>query len=346
MQTKEYQKQWRLKNRDKINEYNRAYRLKNIDKFRAYAREYNKKYRLKNRDYLLEQERKNERLRDGTGTTEEGYLYNYKEPLAKFEEGFGYKGTISYNENGDKIQCHFCGLFFESLGYHINKIHSLRAFEYKNKVGLMSSTSLIGESLRKKFIERNIKYSDVINPAIKKGLKKALKARATQPHSKKSLEQRNLEGSCPDQLLDKILTLKEKLNRVPSWKDFYREYEGNYLGAIQLTFGSWAKALYKVGLISVGETNAIRTSESNLLEYLRDFYTFHQRTPRTSDFSRGLLPHQVTFTRKFGSLNEARFRAGIPVLVRMGLGSRGFTFKELPIKNVKRYQGGFIEKQD
>lgn len=340
---KEYQRQWRIKNRDKINENNRAYRLKNIDKFRAYAREYNKKYRLKNHDYLLEKERNNDRIREGTGTMEEGYLYNYKEPLTKFEGGFGYKGTISYSENADKIQCHFCGLFFESLGYHINKIHSVNAFEYKSKVGLMSSTSLIGESLRKKFIERSIKYNNVVIPALLRGSKKALEARKTQPHSKKSLEQRNLEGSCPDQLLDKILNLKEKLNRVPSWKDFYREYNGNYLGAIQLTFGSWSKALYKVGLISVGETNTIRTSESHLLEYLKDFYTSYQRTPRSSDFNRELLPSQGVYTRKFGSLNEARFRAEIPILIRKGLGARGFSFKELPIKNIKRYQGGFIE---
>jgi hypothetical protein len=59
------------------------------------------------------------------------YFYNYKEPLMKFEEGFGFIGALVFDDTTDKIQCHFCGEWFEALGNHINREHNMRAAEYK-----------------------------------------------------------------------------------------------------------------------------------------------------------------------------------------------------------------------
>ena len=50
MDTKEYQKEYRKKNKDKLNEYNRQYRLKNKEKQKEYAKE----YRENNKDTLNE----------------------------------------------------------------------------------------------------------------------------------------------------------------------------------------------------------------------------------------------------------------------------------------------------
>lgn len=43
-------------------------------------------------------------------------LYNYKEPFMKFKEGYGFQGVLLFDGTSDKIQCHFCGNWYDALG--------------------------------------------------------------------------------------------------------------------------------------------------------------------------------------------------------------------------------------
>ena len=52
-----------------------------------------------------------------------------------------------------------------------------------------------------------------------------------------------------------------------------------------------------------------------MMEYLKQFYELHGRTPVTSDFRRGILPDVGLYNKKFGGLNKARMAAGIPVTI-------------------------------
>lgn len=100
-------------------------------------------------------------------------LYNYKEPFMKFEEGYGYLGTLLFDGKTDTIQCHFCGDWFSYLPHHLHKEHSMTAKQYKEKIGLLSSSALISESEREKLMHRLV--SNLPNKKDKKISKKTRK---------------------------------------------------------------------------------------------------------------------------------------------------------------------------
>ena len=77
------------------------------------------------------------------GSDDEILYYGYKEPLTKFEGGFGYKGVVSYSKDRQQVQCHFCGRFFRNVGIHAKFSHGLHSSEYKVKIGLAQKTALV-----------------------------------------------------------------------------------------------------------------------------------------------------------------------------------------------------------
>ena len=85
-------------------------------------------------------------------------LYSYKEPFMPFhgagifDIGYGFEGVLLFDGKSDKIQCHFCGDWYDFLPSHIRKEHSIKTSEYKELVGLTSRTALISEKVRTKMI--------------------------------------------------------------------------------------------------------------------------------------------------------------------------------------------------
>lgn len=134
---------------------------------------------------------------------------------------------------------------------------------------------------------------------------------------KDSLELKNLRGTCPDQLLDKIKKCSEAIGRTPSVKDFV-EWSGSrrHFDLIQKTFGTWVKAKKMVGMkeskrgIKKGVVKS-KYSDEELLEYLQMFKTKTGNIPTTTDCERGLLPNQSIYFRRFGGIAKARELAGI-----------------------------------
>ncbi len=176
-------------------------------------------------------------------------FYNYKEPLKKFDKGYGYYGVVLYHKDTDKVQCHFCGKVFRHVGIHAKFKHNLSAREYKEQVGLNYSTALVGEGTRQALIEmhKDIKVFGIKNDkktltahAIK--MSKIAKRKGVLGKHGWSLEKKNINGTCPDQLLDKIKQMYHENNEVPSIKEF-RAKHTRYTSCIITTFGSWEKAL-------------------------------------------------------------------------------------------------------
>jgi hypothetical protein len=265
-----------------------------------------------------EKSRKANREKLGTGLSDTVIFYGYKEPLVKFENGFGYRGVLSYSKDADKVQCHFCGLLFRSINNgHLDKCHKLTALTYKEKTGLSPTTALVGEGTRKKLIDRGW------NPKHMEELKKAQQNRRDrkakglpdlQSGKKMSLEIKNKRGTCPDQLLDKIDKTIKSFGRVPTEEEFLTFHQGKFLGSIRNTYGTWTNALAKLG----HRPNNLGFTREELLEAMRNFYKVHKRTPRWSDMERGLLPSGNVYYKNFVSLNMAREEAGVPVLIPLG----------------------------
>jgi len=151
-----------------------------------------------------------------------------------------------------------------------------------------------------------------------------------------SLEWRNKKGLCPDQVLEKILDLKEKIGHVPSYEEFYTEYNGRFLHSIKYLHGSWSEAVRKLG--EKTREDLRRHSGEDLIEELQNFKLRYDRIPMTSDFNRGLLTNKGTFIRKFGTLNNARIAAGMNAVVPLG-GKFG-NYKELEPDEYAKYLEG------
>lgn len=255
-------------------------------------------------------------------------LLHYKEPLIKAKGGFGYVGALSVTVDGKLAQCHECGKLFENLGAHVHQAH-MPVIEYKDKWQLAHTTALTSENERK---EQSQRTSDWWNALTKeerdafwekrqKGYKEWIaKGKPKRKQPKGALETKNKDGTCPDQLLDRIKAVKEKVGRTPSVRDMLNDDNGSqrYLHLIRTTFGSWKNALKMLGMkprVSAkeqvkGKRTPFYTNEE-LLEYLRVYYQENNQLPTESAFKRGLLPSSQTYIRRFGSIVKARHLAGL-----------------------------------
>lgn len=261
------------------------------------------------------------RERNGTGelaSEDEILFYGYKEPLRKFVGGYGYQGVLRFNKAKDKVQCHFCGRLFRAINNgHLQKIHGLTASLYKEKVGLSPSASLVGESTREKLYNRPYNPDHMVElKKIHENRRKVIKNTGKDPqsHPKLSLEVKNKRGTCPDQLLDIIEKTAKSYGHTPTAEEFLSFHKGKYMGSIRKTYGTWTNALSKLNM----RPHMVVKTREELIKEIQNFYQVHKRTPRWTDFERGLLSGSGCFYRKFKSLNEARLLAGVPLIIQTG----------------------------
>lgn len=229
----------------------------------------------------------------------------YKEPLTPIKDGFGYYGTIAYNSEKTHTQCHVCGWFYTNVGLHVRRRHGVDPRQYRTKFGLNLGTSLLAPEGRAKYTAAFAGRSDSEKREI---LTKLTGSRAGSRNKtwQKSLYRKNLEGRCPDQLVDKAQALAKKLGHTPKSDEFRREY-GGFLGSVYLTFGSWSK------LVRIAELTPLpkgqkrqRYSHDSLLEILRNFEAAHGREPTSADIRGLLLPSFYTFSKFFDSWTKAK----------------------------------------
>lgn len=268
------------------------------------------------------------------------YYYNYKEPFRKFKGGYGFMGALAYSKDKEKIQCHFCGEFFSAIRVsHINSCEGVKKYEkknntlietmedYKKAVGLNLSAVMVGEATRERLVKNAMTPSMKAKRAkllskeeMEKRKKELIENNKKRRGNKMSLEYKNKKGTCPDQLLDRILHCKKEIGHVPSKREFYKFYKGKYLGAIYATYGSYIKAVELTGNTPRAKTykGNFKYTDKELLGYLQRFVEINKRLSTYSDHERGLLPGYDTYIKRFGSINLARKQAGLPSMYRVG----------------------------
>lgn len=250
---------------------------------------------------------------------------NYKLPLKEIEKdlGHGYYGTLQQTADGKLIQCHLCGELFENLGSHVIQKHQVPTRQYKIRFQLQMGTALISDTEREKrkegmqrFLnrmsnEQRIDFFEKLQISVKERTKNS-RYKHNFNHNL-SLEYKNKKGLCPDQILNKIHLLRQKLNRVPKIREFEKEYGINHRHVVIITFGSWNKALLKLdpNIKVTPNYSKKRYSNEELLERLRKFKAEMSRFPTHEDCRRGLLPSSYTYYHRFGGLIKARQLAGI-----------------------------------
>lgn len=242
---------------------------------------------------------------------------HYKEPLREIprRDGVGYYGAVLMTKDLDKIQCHVCGGVFRSLVGHI-KTHDMNTKTYKEKYKLAKKTALVSETFRAELKENTVKWLKTLTEEQKEEIKRKgreglRKRKNIQP--KISLETKNKRGTCPDQLLDQICGVANKLGHTPSKKEFIQVTgTQRYVHLIYKTFGSWTEAVKMAGY-SVKEPVFRGYTNKQLLGFLKSYYKQNGTLPRRTDFSRGLLPSYWIYHDRFGGIEKARKIAGIEI---------------------------------
>lgn len=270
--------------------------------------------------------------------TEDLLLGPYKLPLKKLE--FGYFGAISLTKDGKGIQCHICGAIKENLSLHLRQ-HSITTREYREKFGLTLNTRLVSESFRNASIERMLalrekmraegsleRLTQILQRSAEKSRQERIK-NGTWKKGKTHLkaEDLNLRGICPDQLIELIHKAVKHYGYVPSYAEFMGHYQTNrFATPFRRTFGGWKQAVEKAGYTPKQrkfseQGGKLKYEDEELIEILANFYQENKRVPTLSDFKRGFLPQWETYTRRFGTMAEARRRAGIEqwILPRGGI---------------------------
>lgn len=253
------------------------------------------------------------------------HFYGYKEPLTKFKDGFGYVGVVRFNKERDKVQCHFCGRLFKNVGSHAAFVHKIGNVEYKQKVGLLQNTALVGEGTRIKLIEahkempsfsQSGKTKEEIREHMVKMSKKGITKGKGKRNSAWTLERRNQHGNCPEQLVERLKDLEKALGKRPTAKEYQKEY-GSFQ-SIMTVYGTWENALRAAKMTLYTQERAMRSDPKFMLDHLKSFYEKHNRSPRSSDMRRGLLPNYQSYIKIFGTINRARLLANIPLVLMNG----------------------------
>lgn len=244
----------------------------------------------------------------------EANLRPYKEPLLPVEGGFGFYGAIAQNKEKTHIQCHICGFFFPSVGAHANKIHGVDGKEYRETYQLSRTTSLASDTVQAVYRAATLNQAEATKEkrvALFKSMSREF--RQQQQHgTKKSLERKNKEGRCPDQLIDKIVRLAEKIKRTPRKRDFIAEYGEGFWHSVYDTYGGWNNAVRIAGMqpSNVGGAHRVTYDYETVVDLVREFYRVEGRVPRATDIGKGIIPSKQVIRRLFGGVIEMRKAAG------------------------------------
>lgn len=173
-----------------------------------------------------------------TGTV----LRGYKLPLTKIKEGHGYYGTLAYDPTKTYTQCFICGYFYKGLSKHIRNKHDLAPSSYKLQYGLPAAMSLAAPIQKQIYRASQEPEQRIANlEAGRQSISHEARVQAGQ--TKKSLYQRNLEGRCPDQTIERLAVLQDKLKRPPTRREFVAEYGWGAVKVVRNLFGSWGEAI-------------------------------------------------------------------------------------------------------
>lgn len=230
-----------------------------------------------------------------------GYVtfYNYKEPLMKFEGGFGYIGALVFDGKTDKIQCHFCGEWLGSLPHHLRREHNMSASEYKDLVGLLQSTALISESARAKLIASGLdKRGQNLRAGGKKTQEEKDKIRATLIKNGQKAEHKNLRGTCPEQLIYRMKTIAEEKGDKLRMRDF-----DSFKESILKTYGTLEVACKLAGIkyhapsVNYSYDHVRKYTRDTALNFIREYILRFENVPTYKDFekqgSSGLYDSQI-----------------------------------------------------
>ena len=239
-------------------------------------------------------------------------LYKSQEPFMEVKRGHGYQGVVMYDDVEDKVECHICGKWFESLGSHVKNTHKTDARGYRLEYGLSLRTPLCGRALSRAHSKHAKKqYASKASNLIMASRNNRTR---TKPYHRPAIfysqtqQHKNRLGLCDLQMRARYEVVKMTVGREPSWGDLER-HDSKLCRAIDRKGGliSWRKIVGSKK-INPGEYRII--PDIALISAIRKRRQELGRTPRARDF-RHSRPSLPAFYRAFGSWWQALRMAGV-----------------------------------
>lgn len=224
------------------------------------------------------------------------YFYQYKEPMMKFSGGFGFQGALIFDGDSDKIQCNFCGKWFDSLAPHLIKEHNMSAAEYKAAVGLNKGTALINEKTRTKLIASGLNKR-LQNLRSRKGRKhsKSTRMKIAETLRQNRSEMQNIHGTCPEQLIDRLQKKYTELGRTPTTTEL------TFVDTLVKVYGSLKHACEIAGIPYRKPSQTMRTSywtKARCAEFIKDYYDIHGNFPKVKELNKAMYEQIQKYGRK------------------------------------------------
>lgn len=232
-------------------------------------------------------------------------------PLTEIENGFGFLGVILRNKVIDKLQCHICGEWFDSLATHVFMAHQMKSREYKTKFGLPNGYGLVNKRISEAFSQRQLTeknlthLSKIRTPTHKKVLKTYKERSLFVSKARRNSSFQNKLGVCSEQILRRYLIVADIVGRDPTQKDLI-EYDESLWRVIRRRHNDSLNEFRRVHGFNEIKKFPIQ-DEVKLIAAIRKRANGH--VPRSSDFRYG-SPNVCTIRKYFGSWSKALVAAG------------------------------------
>jgi len=243
-----------------------------------------------------------------------------QEPLieVKKDSGFGYYGTLLFDDINNCVQCHICGKWFRSVSVHVRMKHKITARKYKEIYELNYGTALcIPEMSEKRSKMSELRYRINYGLLSMEEIKKIAKERAKKSlrtnyrkHQRLTMEMMNNYGSCPAQVEERFTKLIDSLGYVPSYDEMQKR-DHSLLMVLVRRFKGYSKALQHFGIKPRRRVTFQEYGIGNIRKAIRDFVLMYKRLPNSRDTKVGGLPDYMTLRRYFKSfwkVKEYAFR--------------------------------------
>jgi len=163
-------------------------------------------------------------------------------PFEEVENGFGFVGVLAEDTGTGKLQCHLCGSWYELLTTHIWAKHEILSKDYSEMFGLFRNTAL--KSMRIRKIQSKVMLGmRKTHAKYRKKFKKGNVESGNRGGKPKAAEGQNRFGVCDLQVQDKIVKLRNKLNRTPALTELIDEYGGAFSTLIHNRYGGYLALL-------------------------------------------------------------------------------------------------------
>lgn len=226
---------------------------------------------------------------------------------------FGYIGVLLSDKNTGKVQCHICGVWKETLAFHIFTFHKMRTSKYKKMFGFPRRFPLCSTEHSAKMAKAGLASSERLKKhRFKKGHKIKNKIKRLK-NLKKTLYSESFNNKfnlCKDQILRRIGIVADKVGHFPTQTEM-EEHDSACLAGLIRRYGSWNKFKGK----HTQEDLRLRPKRTpdEILAKIRQWRTEHHRNPVKRDFinTNSKYPGVTTILKYFGSWSRALQMAGI-----------------------------------